>query len=46
MNLVPLFYILVFLVIFVALLRLRKIAITSTKNAPRRHRTTYRQVKL
>ncbi len=45
MDLTPVFYALLTLAFMVVLLRLRKIAITP-KNAPRRSRTTYQQVKL
>lgn len=41
MDLAPIFYALLTLVLLVVILRLRKIAISKPKNAPRHHRSTY-----
>lgn len=41
MDLAPIIYALLTLALVVVLLRLRKVAISPSKNAPRRHRSTY-----
>lgn len=46
MDLAPVFYALLIIIFVVVILRLRKIAITSKKNEPRRPRRTYKKARL